>query len=577
MPFTLETWKAQVYERLWDWRLRLEQARPTSVYGTLSAMALWPLVQAAQSEGMLPMALALGNVAAGVGGNLIAEQVQRWRDHADTTPHDEAAIAAWLKEQLATQADLRLALDTILERLAVVSQAQTNLDETHRTWFVQTLRQELAAMGNLARFEAHLTGAGSIAQGPGAIAAGQRGVAAKNIEGSIVNTGDNPFFYFGQAQSDPGAALAAYRRVLVTSCRHLPLRGVDVRASDPTRGQQPLDLARVYVDLHTTTSIPRADGDQAERTERGLGRDDERRPLGALEAIARYRHVVLLGDPGSGKSTLLNHLTLCLAAHSVEPQEGWLSHLPAWPSQDTDLIPIPVILRDFARWLLTHDVRRAVPQHLWEFVVAWLQEQNLEVASQPLHDALDQGHAVLLLDGLDEVPTAVQRTLMRDVVAACIRRYPLCRVVVTCRTLSYQDAAWRLEGVSDFTLAPLTEEQIDSFIGAWYSELTRVESVKAEEAETLAQRLRQAVRRPDLWRLAPNPLLLTVMALVHTHKNRLPEARALLYEETIDFLLWQWEEMKYSATDTVPGLRSLLAEAECMDTDLKQALWAPGL
>ena len=118
------------------------------------------------------MALALGNVAAGVGGNLIAELVQRWRDHADETPHDEAAIAAWLKEQLATQADLRLALDTILERLAVVSQAQTNLDEAHRTWFVQTLRQELAAMGNLARFEAHLTGSGSIAQGPGAIAAG---------------------------------------------------------------------------------------------------------------------------------------------------------------------------------------------------------------------------------------------------------------------------------------------------------------------------------------------------------------------------------------------------------------------
>ena len=50
MPFTLETWKAQVYARLWDWRLRLEQARPASVYSTLSAMALWPLVQAAQSE-----------------------------------------------------------------------------------------------------------------------------------------------------------------------------------------------------------------------------------------------------------------------------------------------------------------------------------------------------------------------------------------------------------------------------------------------------------------------------------------------------------------------------------------------
>ncbi len=77
--------------------------------------------------------------------------------------------------------------------------------------------------------------------------------------------------------------------------------------------------------------------------------------------------------------------------------------------------------------------------------MAWLREQDLDVASQPQHDALDQGRAMLLLDGLDEVPTAAQRTLMRDVVAACIRRYPLCRIVVTCRTLSYQDTAWRLE------------------------------------------------------------------------------------------------------------------------------------
>ena len=152
MPFTLETWKNNVYERLWDWRLRLEQARPASVYSTLSAMALWPLVQAAQSEGMLPMAVALGNVVAGVGGNLIAEQVQRWRDHAEATPDGEAAVASWVKEHLATQADLRTALDTILDRLEAVPQAQTTLDEVNCTWFVQTLRHELTVMGNLARF-----------------------------------------------------------------------------------------------------------------------------------------------------------------------------------------------------------------------------------------------------------------------------------------------------------------------------------------------------------------------------------------------------------------------------------------
>ena len=82
-------------------------------------------------------------------------------------------------------------------------------------------------------------------------------------------------------------------------------------------------------------------------------------------------------------------------------------------------------------------------------------------------------------------------------------------------------------------------------------------------------RLQTAVRQSDLWRLASNPLLLTVMALVHTHEGRLPDARALLYEQTIDMLLWRWERGK---TDT-PALRHLLLAADRADMDLKRLLW----
>jgi hypothetical protein len=64
MPFLPEARKAKVTERLWEWRLRVEQAGPAAVYRALSAVALWPLVQAAQSMGMLSVALALGNVVA---------------------------------------------------------------------------------------------------------------------------------------------------------------------------------------------------------------------------------------------------------------------------------------------------------------------------------------------------------------------------------------------------------------------------------------------------------------------------------------------------------------------------------
>jgi predicted NACHT family NTPase len=124
-----------------------------------------------------------------------------------------------------------------------------------------------------------------------------------------------------------------------------------------------------------------------------------------------------------------------------------------------------------------------------------------------------------------------------------------------------------------FELAPLDEEKIDHFVGAWYEELGQIGAVSQEEVLPLTDKLRQAVRRADLRRMAANPLLLTVMALVHTHKGRLPEARALLYEECTDLLLWRWEGVKVQAAGSA-GLRQRLAEVGLQDVDLKRVLWA---
>jgi len=68
----------------------------------------------------------------------------------------------------AVYSDLRQALNTILEHVQVISQAQEGLQANDCAWFVQTLRTELEALDNLARFEAHLMGDGAIAQGTGA-------------------------------------------------------------------------------------------------------------------------------------------------------------------------------------------------------------------------------------------------------------------------------------------------------------------------------------------------------------------------------------------------------------------------
>ena len=388
--------------------------------------------------------------------------------------------------------------------------------------------------------------------------------------GSVFIEGDfSGTIYQGPRPQDDTHALRIYQSQILKSCEHLPLRSIDVGVSDPKSNQKQLSLSQIYISLNTKTQIT----EEKQKKPRSFERDDgEPRPFTALEVAYLHRRLVLRGDPGSGKSTFLSHMAYGLAANGLSPDPPKADYLPDWPNEENDLIPIQVLLRDFARKIPSDE--KAEPKHLWQFVKERLEANNINAAEGPLQSALEKGRAMVLFDGLDEVPTKEQRTFVRDAVKAFAGCYRKCRFIVTCRTLSYEDTAWQLSDFEAFELAPFNENQIDQFVGAWYNELVRLDVVKGEdEGKTLAEKLQHAVRKPDMWRLAPNPLLLTVMALVHTHKGRLPEARALLYEETIDILLWRWEQIKSSGLKEEPVLRQLLLDAGRSEVDLKKVLW----
>ncbi len=335
--------------------------------------------------------------------------------------------------------------------------------------------------------------------------------------------------------ADPTAAKLAYLRHLQTVCNTLRLQYIDPKAfeSDKMR-QQMMRLADVYTTLDTTTAA-RVEGDKATR-------EEQARPLTALEAATQQRWMVLLGDPGSGKSTFIQHLGFCLASELLEPDAGWLARLGgAW--RYGALFPVLVILREFAR---SAHCDGGI-EGLWRFI-----ESQVGDFAPQLKQLLNTGGVLLLFDGLDEVANQDQRALVRDAVAAFAAKYnhPRNRYLVTCRIYAYAQTdnrtgqyLFRLpDPFVDYRLADFSPDRIAAFITAWYTEVYALGWKTQPEADELAGKLRDAVQRPGLAELASRPLLLTVMALLHTTRGRLPDDRVRLYAETVELLLARWQE-----------------------------------
>lgn len=148
---------------------------------------------------------------------------------------------------------------------------------------------------------------------------------------------------------------------------------------------------------------------------------------------------------------------------------------------------------------------------------------------------------------------------------------------MTCRVLSYtepkeKEPDLRLAKFPEFELAQFDEKQIEDFIERWYAELTNLGSMTMERAHGLGAGLKTQIgERTELNKLAGNPLLLTIMAVVNTDEGQLPDSRAKLYETIIEKLLWQWEQS--SKGKDVARLRQLLQDANCSDADLKGVIW----
>jgi HEAT repeat protein len=179
--------------------------------------------------------------------------------------------------------------------------------------------------------------------------------------------------------------------------------------------------------------------------------------------------------------------------------------------------------------------------------------QRDDLATRFFTTKLRKGNCLVLLDGLDEVPTDAEFEAVVRAVKSLSNSYRSNQFVITSRI-----AGWRTginENFEIFYVNDLTDNQINTFIDTWYAAVERNAVVGRLKDESFSQRKareqRSANRARDLKttlsdnigirRLASNPMLLSIIAVVHRSLATLPRERSKLYAQCSKILLEQWD------------------------------------
>lgn len=246
------------------------------------------------------------------------------------------------------------------------------------------------------------------------------------------------------------------------------------------------------------------------------------------EAMQESKRLVILGDPGAGKTTLLKYITLAFAQN--RPDRLDLS--------DETRLPIFVRLYDYVAKRANHPGDYSLVDYLYTQV-----HENLllDLPAGFFEAELEQGQCCVCLDGLDELGGAGLRREVSAAVASLASRYRGNRYLVTSRLVGYEEAPLDRRDFSHHTVLPFGEDDICRFVRQWYTAREKDPVLAKKQAESLTQTI---MAQPPLKTLATNPLMLTIIALVHRIEAELPHERVKLYDKCVTALVETWEQVK---------------------------------
>ncbi|MEM8501901.1 MAG: NACHT domain-containing protein [Cyanobacteria bacterium P01_D01_bin.1] len=298
--------------------------------------------------------------------------------------------------------------------------------------------------------------------------------------------------------------------------------------------KEPLDLEKIYtaVQLLNDKSRRLFTDSELEKSYRTRGeqgcRLNNMERLKGMDVANSKQFLMVLGGPGIGKSTFLRKIGL-----ETLKKDGQIQHRR---------IPVFLELKRFREAQI--DIKRRIIE---EFEIC-----KFPAPEKLVEFALEQRKLLILLDGLDEVPSQsfdcmIER--IEDFVSEYHNNSSADsddgnRFVASCRVAAHRSS---LLPFTDVTIAEFDDQQIQQFICRWFSsEEDRTLGTANKYRELLFQSKNMATKE-----LAKTPLLLTFLCLVYDREQTLPNKRSALYDRALNIILYEWSAQRRIERDPI--------------------------
>ncbi len=306
------------------------------------------------------------------------------------------------------------------------------------------------------------------------------------------------------APRPPPGNPSEYLSKLREATRWIKIEGIQV-AGHPT---QQFEIRQIYIPLTTNWSADVRKGVVEHQREV------------TLEKALAERRLMIVGDPGAGKTTFLRRVAfeMCQADRQSK----------SFLSFDDGSLPILISIYELAGYIKGDNT--AGPNAIADFLEHQAEKHNWILTGEFFRQKLKNGPCRLLFDGLDEAPDRTARENMVRLIEQAAVAYPKCHFVVTTRPVTESV----LSGFRTVHLADLGSEAIHTFLDEWSGALYQTEP---DKAVNFRDKLKQAISsRDEIRKLAKNPVMLTVLAVLQANNRELPEHRVELYEEILTWL-----------------------------------------